>query len=471
MATYDDYDGVYFTIQSVRLFHPEVADEVDFLIVDNHPEGRHATALQRFSRSTPTVRYVPSPRPRGTAVRDRLFREATAEFVLCVDSHVLFAPGSLARLLRYLKANRRTPDLLQGPLVYDDLRTIATHFEPEWREGMHGVWACRVGGESPEGAPFEIPMQGLGVFACRRAAWPGFNPRLQGFGGEEGYIHEKIRRQGGRVLCLPFLRWAHRFGRPEGAPYRPTWKERVRNYLVTHDELGHDPAPVVAHFRALIGARRTDAIVRAVSRELEGPFHYFDAIYCINLDRDRGRWRKMADRFRGLGILDRVRRFPAIETPTNHHIGCALSHRAIIQEAKRQGLANVLVFEDDALFTPTARADMARSVAELRGRPWRTLYLGGHRWGRTFELAPGCRALEEPHGLTCCHAIAYSAAIYDRILADVPATPSGVALWLRVHHGIDQYYARALDGMHLLTRPAVASQPPILSQETQRFMR
>ena len=30
MATYDDFDGVYFTVQSICVFHPEVADEIDF---------------------------------------------------------------------------------------------------------------------------------------------------------------------------------------------------------------------------------------------------------------------------------------------------------------------------------------------------------------------------------------------------------------------------------------------------------
>ena len=27
MATYDDYDGVYFTTQAIRLYHPEVTEE------------------------------------------------------------------------------------------------------------------------------------------------------------------------------------------------------------------------------------------------------------------------------------------------------------------------------------------------------------------------------------------------------------------------------------------------------------
>ena len=69
-----------------------------------------------------------------------------------------------------------------------------------------------------DGEPFEIPMQGLGVFACRKRAWPGFNAAFHGYGGEEGYLHEKFRRTGARCLCVPWLRWMHRFKHPAGAP-------------------------------------------------------------------------------------------------------------------------------------------------------------------------------------------------------------------------------------------------------------
>ena len=51
-------------------------------------------------------------------------------------------------------------------------------------------------------------------------AWPGFPAAFRGFGGEEAYIHEKFRRAGGRRLCLPWLRWMHRFGRPVAFPTR-----------------------------------------------------------------------------------------------------------------------------------------------------------------------------------------------------------------------------------------------------------
>ncbi len=209
--------------------------------------------------------------------------------------------------------------------------------------------------------------------------------------------------------------------------------------------------------------------VRARATDAANPFSFFEAIYCINLDRQQDRWKDASKRFRTVGIAHRVRRFAAVETPFSHHIGCALSHRTILAEARAQGLRNVLVFEDDVLFSPNAIAELRANVDELTGRSWSLLYLGGHRWGRTFDKAPGCQHLEEGNRLTCTHAIAYHESIFERILADIPATPSAVALWLREHAGIDQYYAHSLGGTHLLTSPPIASQASILSQENRAF--
>ena len=50
---------------------------------------------------------------------------------------------------------------------------------------------------------FEIPGQGLGFFACRKDVWPGFNPHARRqFGGEEMYIHEKVRWHVAAAVCL-----------------------------------------------------------------------------------------------------------------------------------------------------------------------------------------------------------------------------------------------------------------------------
>jgi hypothetical protein len=180
----------------------------------------------------------------------------------------LVVPGALKRLLDYFEANSKTADLLQGPMVYDGLNSFSTHFEPCWREGMYGTWAMDDRGNDPDAPPFDIPMQGLGLFGCRRVAWPGFNPRFRGFGGEEGYIHEKFRRAGGRTLCLPFLRWLHRFNRPLGCSYINTWNDRIRNYMIGFTELGIDLEPLKEHFIGWLGPQLAGPIIEGVEAEL-----------------------------------------------------------------------------------------------------------------------------------------------------------------------------------------------------------
>lgn len=253
MATFDDFDGVYFTIQSIRLHHPEIASDLEYVVIDNNPTGVCSEALSRLAKSIDGCRYVPRGAWNGTAIKNAVFEEASSPFVLCVDSHVLIAPGGLAKLIAHFEADPDTSDLLQGPMMYDDLGHVSTHLEPQWRGGMYGTWATDPRGVDSSAPPFEIPMQGMGLFACRREAWPGFNPRFRGFGAEEGYIHEKVRQRGGRTLCLPYLRWLHRFPRPFGVPYVNRWEDRIRNYFIGFGELGLGTADMEAHFSELLG--------------------------------------------------------------------------------------------------------------------------------------------------------------------------------------------------------------------------
>ena len=243
MATYNDFDGVYFAIQALRLYQD--MQDVELLVVDNF--GCDHT--KRFVEGWTGGRYILRSDIQGTAApRDLVFREAAGEIVLCCDSHVLFPPGVIARLKRFYDEHPACDDLLQGPLLYDDGEFVSTHLDPVWRDEFFGIWATDPRGLDPDGAPFEIPMQGLGAFACRRSAWLGFNPRFRGFGGEEGYIHEKFRQAGRGTLCLPWLRWMHRFSRPSGVPYRLTVEDKFRNYLIGHAELGLDLAPLLEQF-------------------------------------------------------------------------------------------------------------------------------------------------------------------------------------------------------------------------------
>ncbi len=259
MATFDDFDGVYFAVQSLRVHHDVSGCEL--VVVDTFGCGRTRDFVGKVGG-----RYVLDRHPGGTAApRDRVFRLARRRHVMVLDCHVLFLPGAVRRVRKFFSDDPACRDLVQGPLVYDGLSALATHFAPVWRDMMYGHWARDRRGRDPDGPAFEIPMQGLGVFACARDAWPGFHPDFRGFGGEEGYIHEKFRRRGGRCLCLPGLRWLHRFGpRPGRAQYANTYEGRLRNYLLGWSELGKDVGPVFRAFGAKMSADRMQPVADGV---------------------------------------------------------------------------------------------------------------------------------------------------------------------------------------------------------------
>jgi hypothetical protein len=279
MATYDDYDGVYFSIQALRLYHPEVLDRVEFLVLDNNPESASGKAVAEFLKYVNKARYVPFTLWSGTAVREILFRFAHGRFVLCMDCHVLLSPGSLARLVDYLETNPECDDLLQGPLVRDDLKDCSTHLQDEWRACFWGTWATDQRGLDPDAEPFEIPMQGLGVFCSRRASWPGFDPRTVGFGGEEGSLHERFRKRGNRALCLPFLRWLHRFARPLGVPYENSLNQRFRNFLMQFEQSGLGLDPMLDHFREKMEKEAFSLAWDQVKAETSHPSYRYEALY------------------------------------------------------------------------------------------------------------------------------------------------------------------------------------------------
>ncbi|MBV9688709.1 MAG: glycosyltransferase [Ktedonobacteraceae bacterium] len=141
--------------------------------------------------------------------------------------------------------------------------------DPYWGTQMWGTWGRDPRGQDQDGEPFEIPMQGLGVFSCLKSAWPGFHPDFRGFGGEEGYIHEKFRQAGHRTLCLPWLRWIHRFGRPAGVTYPFTLEDRIRNYVIGFTELGLELTPILQHFSHYLPPRHVIAVTEQARSEMQ----------------------------------------------------------------------------------------------------------------------------------------------------------------------------------------------------------
>lgn len=261
MCVYDDFEGFYFTIQSLRLHHKEVMDDVEFVVVNNNPDSKKGVAVRDFvKRIKEPVQYMEFTSYSSTSIKNKVFELADTPYVLCMDCHVLLTPGSLKRLIKYYDDGLDEGNLLQGPLLHDDIKGISTHLDMKWGDGMLGQWGLdnRYSGEDSE--PFEIEGQGMGLFSCRKDSWLGFNKLFRGFGGEEAYIHEKFKKHGKKTMCLPFLLWVHRFVRVDGIPYPNKWEDRYHNYIVGRIELNQDALDVDDEFRKYIPEERRNQI-------------------------------------------------------------------------------------------------------------------------------------------------------------------------------------------------------------------
>lgn len=248
IPTYKDYHGVFFTLQALNIYHDRKL--FDIVVVDNYGCVETKRLCENMAVKYKLVISASGP----SNVKNVAIDACETIYFLCIDSHVLLWPGAVESLLDYYKINPGTNNLLHGPLTDDAGNIMATQMSPYWDSQMYGVWwADKVKYQANE--PFEITMHGMGAFSMRKAAWPGFNKSFIGFGGEEGYIHDKVRQRGGKCICVPGFKWTHRFEQPEGRAYRLQTYDRVVNYLIGRQELGKPVDDVVEHFAAVIGPR------------------------------------------------------------------------------------------------------------------------------------------------------------------------------------------------------------------------
>jgi len=156
---------------------------------------------------------------------------------------------------------------------------------------------------------------------------------------------------------------------------------------------------------------------------------FFDGIYCINLDERIDRWTQAQVEFGKLGVTG-VKRFSAVKHERGA-IGCRESHLGIIQESKKLGLKNVLIFEDDVLVIEKNITRLGEVLTELEQLDWELFYFGATvdpNVGRLSQVSPN---IVKTNFAYTTHAYAINSTIYDKILEEAP------------YHGIiDVYYCR-----------------------------
>jgi glycosyltransferase involved in cell wall biosynthesis len=255
MPSYNNLTEVYFTVQSLRLYHSEaLKNDYEIIVVDNFGDKNLEEYIRKSGAGV--VRYEKYTDITGvSAAKNRIFEIAKGEFVLCIDSHILVLPGSF-------DIDPPGDDMVQGPLMQAGCVHYWTHWLPVWRANMWGIWAPTVKKEQLPKEPIEIWATGAGFFACRRESWLGFNRHFKSFGGETGYIQEKYRKAGRKVWCYPNMVWQHFFNtQGRKIPYPCSMVDRVRNYLYGFEELGLDIDPIKTHYgQALVDQARKDMI-------------------------------------------------------------------------------------------------------------------------------------------------------------------------------------------------------------------
>lgn len=161
-----------------------------------------------------------------------------------------------------------------------------------------------------------------------------------------------------------------------------------------------------------------------------------------------------------------------------HHVGCAMSHRNVMQDAKTQGFKRIVVFEEDAILHKDFKNILSKATKEIKDKPWDLFYLGAH-CQRNIKINPfpkeeECKYLLKPKGVTCTHGLCYNETFYDWVINRIPDQIESAHKWCKNHIAIDQWFRNFQNQDHKGYKEYIKRNPiayivePIIT--TQAFM-
>lgn len=142
---------------------------------------------------------------------------------------------------------------------------------------------------------------------------------------------------------------------------------------------------------------------------------YFDIIYCINLRNRTDRKELFFKEIDKIWLWKKIIFFEGVEKK-NWHLWCLLSHRKIVQIAKKNWYKSVLVFEDDAELIEANIDQLKEAVKNLLTRKWSIFYLWCTFSFADFPYLEKSNSIYRVHGGMSTHAIAYNCEFYDHFL-------------------------------------------------------
>jgi len=143
--------------------------------------------------------------------------------------------------------------------------------------------------------------------------------------------------------------------------------------------------------------------------------------FCINLDRRPERWEQMRSKFERCGAVD-VQRFAAVDgqeaivpakwSDSPGAYGCLRSHLEIIEEARRLGWGNVLIFEDDAALDPELSEKFSSYFQQVPA-DWEMLHFGANHMAAPVEVSANVVRIASANST---FAYALNAAVFDSFI-------------------------------------------------------
>jgi glycosyl transferase, family 25 len=151
---------------------------------------------------------------------------------------------------------------------------------------------------------------------------------------------------------------------------------------------------------------------------------YIDRTYAINLPSRRDRRQLLVKEMAAAGLPltpNKIEIFPAIRPDTAAGFpgigvhGCFLSHLAILKKARADGLATVLIIEDDLSIDERFVAEQELLVKQLQQTNWDIVYFG-HIEALT-ATSPEVSLQPYSERVLMTHFYAVNARIFDRLIA------------------------------------------------------
>lgn len=185
-----------------------------------------------------------------------------------------------------------------------------------------------------------------------------------------------------------------------------------------------------------------------------------ERVVYINLEHRIDRRAQIEEELKVFG--DRVERFNAFHKSPGG-VGCSMSHLAVLRRAKKQGWKNVLIVEDD--FVWTHNKDAMNIFNKLTHQPYDVILLGGAYLKYdtvTYKLFEGQTAL----------AYLVDSSYYDTLISNFKEGLEGFLKTMNYPvYALDQYWKRLQPhGRWYIVRPSLCMQRPSFSDIEQSYV-